>query len=79
MRIERIVFDRCGKEIPKVTETNIFGTSEERYRLGLLNFGFPFYKVDLSRFGVAICERCALDMSAAMYEWKFKVEREACV
>ena len=61
MRIEKIFCDRCGKEIPKVTE---------RYRLGKLDLGFPFHDIDLSRYGTDICEKCAFEVSILMRDQK---------
>ena len=75
MRIERIVCDRCGKEIPKVTSTDFFGRRHEEYKFGVLNYGFPFNNVDLGCYGIDICEKCALEIRVFMYEWKLQVER----
>lgn len=70
MRIEKIFCDRCGNEIPKVTEMNIWGHEVERYRLGKLDLGFPFHDIDLSRYGTDICEKCAFEVSILMRDQK---------
>lgn len=75
MRIERVVCDRCGRDIPKVVRMDFLGLETEECRFGKLNYGFPFDKVDLARYGIEICENCALEISAAMYEWKLQIER----
>lgn len=73
MRIEKIFCDRCGKEIPKVTEMNILGHEVERYRLGKLDFGFSFHDIDLSRYGTDVCEKCAFEVSILMRDQKAKM------
>ena len=73
MRIEKIFCDRCGKEIPKVTEMNMLGHEVERYRLGMLDFGFPFHDIDLSRYGTDVCEKCAFEVSILMRDQKAKM------
>lgn len=70
MRIEKIFCDRCGKEIPKVTEVNIWGHEVERYRLGKLDLGFPFHDIDLTLYGMDLCEKWAFEVSILMRDQK---------
>jgi hypothetical protein len=46
MRIEKILCDCCGEEIPKVKKKDIFGIERECYRMGKLNYGEPFTDIN---------------------------------
>lgn len=46
MRIEKIICDCCGEEIPKVKKKDIFGIEREFYRFGKLNYRKPFTDIN---------------------------------
>lgn len=66
MRVEIIYCDKCGEEIPKVKKKDIFGTEREYYRLGKLNYGYPFEDIDCTQLGMDLCERCAGNINLEM-------------
>lgn len=69
MRIEKVVCDHCGEEIPKVKKKDLFGKKREFYRLGKLNFGDPFNDINPRNIlGIDLCERCAGNISFKMCE-----------
>ena len=39
MRIEKIICDCCGEEIPKIKKKDVFDIEREYYRFGKLNYG----------------------------------------
>lgn len=66
MKIEKIICDYCGEEIPKVKKKDIFGIGREYYRMGKLNYGEPFTDINCQNFGLDLCERCAGRISLEM-------------
>lgn len=68
MRIETIICDCCNEEIPKVKKKDIFGIEREYYRLGKLNYGYPFNDINCRTLGLHLCERCAGDISLQMHK-----------
>lgn len=63
MKVETIICDCCGEEIPKVKKKNIFGIETEYYRLGKLDYGYPFKDINCCTLGLDLCERCAGNIS----------------
>lgn len=59
MKIEKIIYNCYGEEIPKVKKRDIFGTEREYYRMGKLNYGEPFTDTNCQNLGLDLCERCA--------------------
>lgn len=68
MKIETIICDCCNEEIPKVKKKDFFGIEREYYRLGKLNYGYPFNDINCHTLGLHLCERCAGDISLQMHE-----------
>lgn len=68
MRIEKIICDYCGEEIPKAKKKDLFGNDKEFYRLGVLNYGEPFNNINPRLFGIDLCERCAGAISFSICE-----------
>lgn len=69
MRIQKIICDYCGEEIPTVKKKDLFGTEREFYRLGKLSFGNPFNDINPHTIlGIDLCERCAGNISFKMCE-----------
>ena len=52
MKIEKIICDCCGEEIPKVKKKDVFGIEREYYRMGKLNYGEPFTDINCQKFGL---------------------------
>ena len=73
MRVETIYCDKCGEEIPKVKKKDIFGIDREYYRLGKLNYGYPFEDIDCNRLGIELCERCTGNLSLEMQMKKIEI------
>lgn len=74
MRVEKIICDYCGEEIPKVKKKDIFGIEREYYRLGKLNYGgYPFENIDCNILGMDLCERCAGNISLEMQRVKMEI------
>lgn len=63
MKIETILCDCCKEEIPKIKKKDMFGIEREYYRLGKLNYGYPFTDINCRTLGLDLCERCAGDIS----------------
>lgn len=63
MKVETIICDCCGEEIPKVKKKNIFGIETEYYKLGKLDYGYPFKDINCHTLGLDLCERCAGNIS----------------
>lgn len=76
MKIEMIICDCCGGEIPKVKKKDIFGIEREYYRLGKLNYGYPFKDINCRSLGLDLCERCAGDISLQMHEERTRLIME---
>lgn len=70
MRVEKIICDYCGKEIPKVKK-DVFGIEKEFYKFGTLKYMYPF-EVDCYMLGMDLCERCAESINLSMYEMRMK-------
>ncbi len=68
MRIEKIICDCCGEEIPKVKKNDMFGVEREFYRFGKLNYGYPFEDTNCHNLGLDLCERCAGNINLEMYK-----------
>lgn len=66
MRIETIICDCCNEEIPKAKKKDIFVIEREYYRLGKLDYGYPFKDINCRTLGFHLCERCAGDISLQM-------------
>lgn len=66
MKIETIICDCCNEEIPKAKKKDIFGIEREHYRLGKLNYGYPFNDINCRTLGLHLCERCAGNISLEM-------------
>ena len=56
MKIEKIICDCCGEEIPKVKKKDVFGIEREYYRMGKLNYGEPFTDINCQNLGLDLCE-----------------------
>lgn len=71
MRIQKIICDYCGEEIPTVKKNDLFGIEREFYRLGKLSFGDPFNDINPHTIlGIDLCEKCAGNISFKMCEAK---------
>lgn len=68
MKVEKIICDCCGEEIPKAKKKDIFGIEREYYRMGKLNYGEPFTDINCQNLGLDLCERCAGKISLEMYK-----------
>lgn len=68
MRIETIICDCCNREIPKVKKKDSSGIEREYYRLGKLDYVYPFKDIDCSALGLHLCEQCVRDISLQMHE-----------
>lgn len=77
MKIEKIICDCCGEEIPKVRKKDIFGIEREYYRLGNLDYGYPFKDINCRTLGLDLCERCAGNISLEMHEARTALLLEA--
>lgn len=66
MKIRTIICDCCNEEIPKAKKKDIFGIEREYYRLGKLNYGYPFKDINCRTLGLDLCERCAGNISLEM-------------
>ena len=73
MKIETIICDCCGEEIPKVKKKDIFGTEREYCRIGKLNYGYPFKNINSRNLGLDLCERCAGDISLQMQQTRMEL------
>lgn len=73
MKIETIICDCCGEEIPKVKKKDIFGIEREYYRVGKLNYGYPFNDINCRTLGLHLCERCAGNISLEMYKTRVEL------
>lgn len=73
MRIEKIICDCCGDEIPKVKKKDIFGIEREYYRMGKLNYGEPFTDINCNNLGLDLCEKCAGKISLSMYNKRIEL------
>lgn len=73
MKIEKIICDCCGEEIPKVKKKDIFGVEREYYRLGKLNYGHPFKDINCRDLGLDLCERCAGNTSLEMHQYRMEL------
>lgn len=73
MKIETIICDCCGEEIPKVKKKDIFGIEREYYRIGKLNYGYPFKNINSRNLGLDLCERCAGDISLQMKQTRMEL------
>lgn len=68
MKVETIICDCCGEEIPKAKKKDIFGIEREFYRFGKLNYGYPFQDINSRNLGLDLCEKCAGDISLEMQQ-----------
>jgi hypothetical protein len=66
MKIERIICDNCGEEIPKEKKKDIFGIEREYYKFGKFNYGYPFKDIDCRRLGMELCEKCVDKINSEM-------------
>lgn len=73
MRIEKILCDCCGEEIPKVKKKDIFGIERECYRMGKLNYGEPFTDINCNNLGLDLREKCAGKISLSMYNKRIEL------
>lgn len=73
MKVEKIICDCCGEEIPTVKKKDIFGIEREYYRFGKLNYGEPFTDINCHNLGLDLCERCAGNISLEMYKTKMEM------
>ena len=73
MKIEKIICDCCGEEIPKVKKKDIFGIEREFYRFGKLNYRKPFTDINCHNLGLDLCERCAGKISLEMCNLRIKL------
>ena len=73
MRIEKIICDCCGEEIPKIKKKDVFGIEREYYRFGKLNYGDPFTDINCHNLGLDLCERCAGNISLEMYKTRMEL------
>ncbi len=76
MKIEKIICDCCGEEVPKVKKKDIFGIEREYYRLGKLNYGYPFKDINCRDLGLDLCERCAGNISLGMCNTRMELISE---
>ena len=73
MRIEKILCDCSGEEIPKVKKKDIFGIERECYRMGKLNYGEPFTDINCNNLWLDLCEKCAGKISLEMCNLRIKL------
>lgn len=73
LRIEKIICDCCGEEIPKIKKKDVFGIEREYYRFGKLNYGKPFTDINCHNLGLDLCERCAGNISLEMYKMRMEL------
>ena len=73
MKVEKIICDCCGEEIPKVKKKDVFGIEREYYRMGKLNYGEPFTDINCQNLGLDLCERCAGNISLEMYKIRMEL------
>lgn len=73
MKIEKIICDCCGEEIPTVKKKDIFGIEREYYRFGKLNYGEPFTDINCHNLGLDLCERCVGKISLEMYKTRMEM------
>lgn len=73
MKESLIICDCCNEEIPKVKKKDFFGIEREYYRLGKLDYGYPFKDINCRTFGLHLCERCAGDINLQMQEERTKL------
>lgn len=73
MKVEKIICDCCGEEIPKVKKKDVFGIEREYYRMGKLNYGEPFTDINCQNLGLDLCERCAGNISLEMYRRRMEL------
>ena len=52
MKVEKIICDCCGEEIPKAKKKDVFGIEREYYRMGKLNYGEPFTDINCQNLGL---------------------------
>ena len=73
MKVEKIICDCCGEEIPKAKKKDVFGIEREYYRMGKLNYGEPFTDINCQNLGLDLCERCAGNISLEMYRRRMEL------
>lgn len=73
VKVEKIICDCCGEEIPKVKKKDVFGIEREYYRMGKLNYGEPFTDINCQNLGLDLCERCAGKISLEMYKTRMEM------
>lgn len=73
MKVETIICDCCKEEIPKVKKKDMFGIEREYYRIGKLNYGYPFTDINCHNLGLDLCERCAGKISIEMINIRMKL------
>lgn len=76
MKIEKIICDCCNEEIPKAKKKDIFGIEREYYRLGKLDYGYPFKDINCRTLRLDLCERCAGEISLQIHEERTKLIME---
>jgi len=65
MKIETIICDCCGEEIPKVKKKDIFGIEREYYRLGKLN-----YAIHLMILTAVLSDFICVSVALGILVWK---------
>lgn len=73
MKVEKIICDCCGEEIPKAKKKDVFGIEREYYRMGKLNYGEPFTDINCQNLRIDLCERCAGNISLEMYKRRMEL------
>lgn len=73
MKVEKVICDCCGEEIPKAKKKDVFGIEREYYRMGKLNYGEPFTDINCQNLGLDLCERCAGNISLEMYRRRMEL------
>jgi hypothetical protein len=73
VKVEKIICDCCGEEIPKAKKKDVFGIEREYYRMGKLNYGEPFTDINCQNLGLDLCERCAGNISLEMYRRRMEL------
>ena len=55
------------------SKKDVFGIEREYYRMGKLNYGYPFTDINCRNLGIDLCERCAGNISLEMYKRRMEL------